>query len=112
MRATRVGDNPCVLRVGLAVPAIGRRSVVHDPPGNVERLLSVRFEQGNQQRRPTGVQVGRPHHGITVGRDEHRRDQVQEGTFVVVDPLGQDHGTSCVDRDAVMGTFTGIDAYP
>lgn len=81
-----------------------------DPAESVEHLLAVRFEQREQRRRPTGVQVGGPHHGVAVRRDKHRRDQIEEGTFVVVNPLRQDHRTCCIDRDAVVGVFAGIDA--
>lgn len=72
-----VGDDPGILRIGLAIALIGRRGVVNDPARDVEHVLPVVGEQRDQQRRAAGVQIGGPHHLTAVSHSEHRRDQLQ-----------------------------------
>ena len=55
-----VGDDRGVLRIGLAVTAVGARGVMHDPSRDVEELLVVVEQQRDQQRRAAGIQIDRP----------------------------------------------------
>ena len=63
-----VGDDPGVFRVGLAITAVGRRGVVHDPSRDIEQLLRMRGQQLDQQRRAAGVQIRGPT-DLATGRD-------------------------------------------
>ncbi len=108
-----IGDDPRVLRIGLSVAAVGRGGVVHDPAGNVEQLLVVSGEQRDQQGGTAGVQVGRPADVAVVGgKLDHRADELEEGSLVVLDSLGQQHPSFLVEHDAVVRFLPGVDSGP
>jgi hypothetical protein len=58
--ARLIGNDRCVLRVSLAVAAVGRRGVVDGTTGDVEQFLLVLDEHGDQQCRAAGVEIGGP----------------------------------------------------
>src|SRR4029077_8759285 len=58
--ARLVGDDRCVLRITLAIAAVGTRSVVHSPARDVEQVLVVVEQQCDQQRCAARVQIDRP----------------------------------------------------
>jgi len=85
--ARLVRDDPGVFRVGLAIPAIGRCRVMHDPSGDIEQLLRVRCQQLDQQCRAAGVQIRCPA-DLIPGRDfRDRGDELKQGGLVVLDPF-------------------------
>lgn len=100
-----IGDDPCVLRVGLAVAPVGRRGVVKDPAWKVEHALPPVGQQRQQQRRPAGVEIGGPHRLVLLGQRGHGGDQAAQGGLVVGHPPREQHPTGRVDDDAVVRPF-------
>lgn len=65
--ASLVGDDSCVLRVGLSVAAIGRRGMVNSPARNIDEFVIALDEQGDQQSGAAGVEVYGPQNPAAVG---------------------------------------------
>lgn len=106
-----VGDDSGVFGIGLALTAVGGRSVVDGVPGNVEQGLPVSVHQRDEQRGTTSVEVCRPRHrsrGIGEGVDFV--DEVRDDSFVVGDLLRQKPVAVGVDDEAVMVGLAGVDA--
>lgn len=83
-----------------------------DPARDVEDVLAVGDEDGDQQRRPAVVQVGRPDDLVPAGEFEDGGDESEQGGFVVGDFLREQTVSVGVDHDAVMMGFAGVDAGP
>ena len=83
-----VGDDRGVLRIGLAVTAVGARGVMHNPSRNVEELLVVVEQQRDQQRRAAGIQIDRPSNRSAISYRFDRSDQITQSVFVVGDASG------------------------
>lgn len=84
-----VGDDPCVLPVGLAITSVGRCRVVDDPAWDGEHLLATFGEQRDQQCCASGVEVCRPHRFAAVGDLVYGSDQLQQRRLVIDDTAGQ-----------------------
>ena len=80
-----VGDHGGVFGVCLAVAAVDLGGVVDGPARDVEDVLAVADEQGDQQRRSAMVQVRRPDHLVPVPELQHGGDEFEQGRFVVGD---------------------------
>lgn len=104
-----VRDHGGVFGVGFAFPAVELGGVVDDPARDVEDVLAVGDEDGDQQRRAAVVQVGGPDHFVLVGQFEDAGDEFEQGGFVVGDFLREQTVSVGVDHDAVMMGFAGID---
>ncbi|MEC5193477.1 hypothetical protein RCH17_003785 [Arthrobacter sp. MP_M7] len=84
-----------------------------DAPGvDVEDVLAVGDEDGNQQRRAAAVQVGGPDDFVSVAEFEDGGDEFEQGGFVVGDFLRKQTVSVSVDHDTVMMGFAGIDTGP
>jgi hypothetical protein len=86
--------------------------MVHCPAGDVEDVLAVTDEQGDQQRRPAMVEIGRPHHLVPVRELEHTGEELEQGWFVIGDSLGEQPVSVGVDHNAMMMGFAGVNTGP
>jgi hypothetical protein len=76
-----LGDQPCVLGVGLPLAPEHARHPVHRPAGHIGDLLAGGDQHGQQQRRRRAGQIHRPAHlGSSAGRPGH---QLLDGSLVV-----------------------------
>ena len=107
-----VRDDGGVFGVCFAFAAVNLGGVVHGPARNVEDVLAVADEQGDQQRRSAMVQVRRPDHLVPVCELEHVGEELEQCWFVVGDSLGEQPVSVGVDHNAVMMGFAGVDAGP
>lgn len=83
-----------------------------DPARDVEDVLAVGDEQGDQQRRSAVVQIGRPDDLAVVSEFEDGGDELEQGAFVVGDSLGEQPVSVGVNHDAVMMGFACVNAGP
>lgn len=79
-----VGDDVRVAGIGLALAAVARRGPVHGPAGDVEHLLVVVEQEGDDERGPAVGKVDGPDHLVAQG--ENIGDQLQEVGLVVGHP--------------------------
>ncbi len=85
---------------------------MHDPARDVEDVLAMGDEDGDQQRRPAVVQVGCPDDFVAVSEFEDVGDEFEQGRFIVGDFLREQPVSVGVDHDAVMMGFAGVDTGP
>jgi hypothetical protein len=86
--------------------------MVHSPAGDIQKILTVTDQQGDQQCRSAVIQVGRPDHLIALPKSQDAGNEVQQGRFVVGNFLREQTVSVGVDHNAVMMGFAGIDACP
>jgi hypothetical protein len=86
--------------------------VVDDPAWDIEDALAVSDEDGDQQRRPSVVQVRCPDDLVPVPEFEDVGDELEQGGFVVRDFLREQTVSVGVDHYAVMMGFAGINTGP
>lgn len=95
-----VGDDEGVLRVRLALAAVGGRCLVHRKAGEVDHRLVVADQQAEEQGGPTVVDVHRPQR--VLGECEYVADQLQQRGLVVQDSPRQEAFALRVDHHAVV----------
>ena len=95
-----VRDHGGVLGIRFAFPAVELGGVVHDPARDVEDVLAVSHEDGDQQRGAAVVQVRRPEHNVPVGPFQDGGDELKQGWFVVGDFLREQPLSVGIDHDA------------
>ena len=107
-----VGNDVGVAGVGLALTAVTVGSPVHQAAGNVEDLLAVIDQQGQQQRGFPAGHVDGPGDLTAVGQVQDVTDELQQLGLVVDDPPRQQGLPVGIQRQAVMVALATVDPRP
>jgi hypothetical protein len=107
-----IGDDPRVLRVGLALAAEYPGHAVHYPAGHVDDFLAAGQQDREQQRGGRGDQVHRPPHLAAPGTLGGTADQFLDRLLAVGHLDRPQLLPAGADRRRVVAGLAGIDPDP